>query len=73
MEIGCNNIYCVSPVKTGNASSKSQHANHTGVSSQGTSGLGGRSYYKTERKWIIIHKDNQKYVFTSSKWKKIKL
>lgn len=44
IEIGCSNIYCVSPLKTGNDSSKSQHANHVAGSSQGTSGLGGRSY-----------------------------
>lgn len=49
MEIGCSNIYCVSPLKTGNDSSKSQHANHMAGSSQGTSGLGGRSYWKTEK------------------------
>lgn len=44
MGIGCSNIYFVSPLKTGNDSSKSQHENHMGLSSQGTSGLGGRSY-----------------------------
>lgn len=48
MEIGFNNIYCVSPAKIGSDSSKSQHVNHMGVSSQGASGLGGRSYYKKE-------------------------
>lgn len=44
IEIGCNSIYCVSPSKTPNNSSKSQHANHMAGCSQGTSGLGGRSY-----------------------------
>lgn len=42
-EIGNNTIYCVSPLKTGNNSSKSQQANHVAVTSQGNSGLGGRS------------------------------
>lgn len=50
IEIGCDNIFWVSPRKTGNDSSKSQQANHVAVSSQGASGLGGRSYLKTERK-----------------------